>query len=956
MLNAARAGVFVAISAGNSGPDLGTTDHPSDGYVSVAASTTTGTLAVGRLSVKEQPDLQDMQYAQALFGAPIANGQIVEYDYLPSGVIDADNILGCNPWPPGTFAGKAALILRGDCEFGVKVLNAEQAGAEFVVVYNHTEGGDELLSMLPGAVGDQVTISSLFVGNTNGQALVQTYIDNGPAAARLIVDTVSYQVGNVADRIVSFSSRGPGVGNVLKPDIAAPGVNILAQGYAEGVSGEARHLGYGQVSGTSMAAPHVAGAAALLRQLYPGWSNATIKSALMSTAKYLDVYNFDETPAQPLDMGAGRLDVAAAVDPGVILDPPSLSFGPVFTGTAATISVTVRSMATVPETYAVTTLYTGDGFTQTTSLPGLSVTPNSITLDPGASAMLAVSFNPAGSRGYGDNQGFVVMQGNNGHAAHLPAWARVSYAQPLADVLVIDNDASELDSIDYAWYYTHTLDTLGITYNVISTLIEGIPDATQLAAYDAVILFSGDNYLATVSQNEKDRLVEYLNGGGRLFMAGQDMAASLSAASVDPPAGSGDFLYTYRLGANYIQDSVSSGVTPNQFIVPTAGAPAALNGVRVDLTQPRLFMAGGSLSGDAEAPSVATETTGEFSLLYNVDRNLLTFEVTVVPTATEPITVTDAYIYHGPPGEVGPALRSLDTEGLLPAAVTETLTLGGVLGNWSSTEVAQLLNGEFYIDIHTTRYPSGEIRGTVEPASLPNQAYVDEIDNVFHDGSQEPNPDGGTSESNLASHLILRYAGPNNIYGGAVTVAHRDQVSLERPGTDYAGRSIYFTFGLEGMNETFNPTLGYTPTARSTLLAGFLLWLYSEPGTATISDITPITTTGTTLLSASWTPSRNITALPGILAGVPSDFFYPVSYRWDFGDGSPYVDSVSASTGHRYVCAKNPADNVHSVRVEVRDSLGNAALGIGAVDAAASCYEEVAVVHDVFMPIIGKSQ
>jgi hypothetical protein len=140
-----------------------------------------------------------------------------------------------------------------------------------------------------------------------------------------------------------------------------------------------------------MAAPHVAGAAALLRQLYPGWSNATIKSALMSTAKYLDIYNFDETPAQPLDMGAGRLDVAAAVDPGVILDPPGLSFGPIFTGTAATISVTVRSMASVPETYAVTTLYTGDGFTQTTSLPGFSVIPNSITLNPGESAVLAVS-------------------------------------------------------------------------------------------------------------------------------------------------------------------------------------------------------------------------------------------------------------------------------------------------------------------------------------------------------------------------------------------------------------------------------------------------------------------------------------------------------------------------------------------------------------------------------------
>jgi hypothetical protein len=92
------------------------------------------------------------------------------------------------------------------------------------------------------------------------------------------------------------------------------------------------------------------------------------------------------------------------------------------------------------------------------------------------------------------------------------------------------------------------------------------------------------------------------------------------------------------------------------------------------------------------------------------------------------------------------------------------------------------------------------------------------------------------------------------------------------------------------------------------------------------------------------------------LAGLPSDFFYPISYRWDFGDGSPYVSSASASAGHRYVCAKNPADNVHSVRVEVRDSLGNVTLGSQVVDAAASCYGAAAIIHDVFMPIIGKSQ
>jgi minor extracellular serine protease Vpr len=182
---------------------------------------------------------------------------------------------------------------------------------------------------------------------------------NTDPATILEINTIAFQAGETPDRIVAFSSRGPGVGNTLKPDIAAPGSNILAQGYTPGVAGMDVFTGFGQASGTSMASPHVAGAAALVRQAHPGWPNSWIKSALMSTSKYMDIYNFDETPAQPLDMGAGRLDLTNVADPGVILDPPSLSFSLVPTGTTKTVSVTVTSVASAAETYAVSTLYTG---------------------------------------------------------------------------------------------------------------------------------------------------------------------------------------------------------------------------------------------------------------------------------------------------------------------------------------------------------------------------------------------------------------------------------------------------------------------------------------------------------------------------------------------------------------------------------------------------------------------
>ncbi len=288
------------------------------------------------------------------------------------------------------------------------------------------------------------------------------------------------------------------MGNVLKPDIAAPGVNILAQGYGPGTTGEDRHLSFGQASGTSMAAPHVAGAAALLKQMHPDWSPAWIKSALMSTSKYLDIYVDADmtTPAQPLNMGAGRLDLTHAANPGVILDPPSLSFGLVEMGETKSLEVTITSVASASETYAVSTLYTGAGFDAPGTVDGMTVSPASITLAPGATAKLTVTWDSEASlNGEGDNQGFVVLDGAT-YDAHMPAWMRVTYApdETIGDVLVIDNDgSSSLGLPDYTPFYTSTLSMLGLTYDVLDAdndagaVMDFLPEAVELSQYQAIV-------------------------------------------------------------------------------------------------------------------------------------------------------------------------------------------------------------------------------------------------------------------------------------------------------------------------------------------------------------------------------------------------------------------------------------------------------------------------------------
>lgn len=911
LINAAEAGIFVSMSAGNAGPGNGTTDHPSPDYINVAASTTSGTYASGLLNVIApepiSPTLQEIGFGTALFGDPLPVGQVITYSYVTAASVDPGNFDGCDPWTGTPFAGEAAVISRGSCNFSDKVYYAEQAGAEFVVVYNND--GDDVINMACGSFcgPGEITISSVFVGQTHGEGMVSWYDTHG-ASAVLELNTLAFQLGNTPDRIASFSSRGPGVGNVLKPDIAAPGVNILAQGYQPGVSGEARHLGYGQVSGTSMAAPHVAGAAANLRQIHPGWSNADIKSALMSTSKYMDIYNSDGTPAQPLDMGAGRLDLTNAADPGLILDPPSLSYGMMPTGTAKALQVTVTSVATATETYTLSSLYTGNGFapTQTTSLPGFSIAPAAISVAPGGTATFTVTFDSAQGMGIGDNQGYIIMEGDGSHHAHMPAWARVAPPPAAADVLIIDNDFSFLYGLpDYRWYYTSTLEELGLSYEIWHA--DGnyanpttIPDAANLSAYKAIIYYTGDNYFpdgaftvqTPLTALDMNRLTEYANNGGILIAMGQDMAAVLDSAETD----GGNFFYSSVLGGNWLQDSVSAYNLPDQAVAALPEAPEALQNVSIDLSGPDSTVI--DLSGANEVPPIATTTSGEAATTYVGPSQEVWYDITI--TAGDPVSLTAAHIHSATVdangGVIHPIWPFTQTQ-----YVTDTLSWSGMV-TLSDDEAAALMNGNLYYNVHSTDNPAGEVRGQIiVPVSgdgAGNQYYVDEI---ATDPGSESIPAPGVASPYMP---LLQYPGMYNEEDGVVAMAHRAQPTLEYPGMSYYGRSIYTTFGLEGVNN------GLGTTSRAELLGAMLDWAMDEP-TVIISDVTGAYDGSTPYTMFEATMMSNITGTTG------------VSYRWDFGDGSEYMGPTTNNmASHQYeFCGP------YTVRVEATDSWGNTAIG-----------------------------
>jgi hypothetical protein len=191
---------------------------------------------------------------------------------------------------------------------------------------------------------------------------------------------------------------------------------------------------------------------------------------------------------------------------------------------------------------------------------------------------------------------------------------------------------------------------------------------------------------------------------------------------------------------------------------------------------------------------------------------------------------------------------------------------------------------------------------------------------------------------------VFNYDGPFNIRNGTVAMAHRDQPSLELPDLAFYGRAFYAAFGLEGMVVTeYAP--GKSTVSAPLLLNAALTWAASEPGTATISDTTPVSATAMTLFEAAYTAETPVTRDPAATIAA-------ISFGWDFGDGSPYLYTDIPQAGHTYQCAAN---NVYTVRVEVMDVLGNVTIGSQQVDVSNSCSTTPVTITKLWLPTISKN-
>jgi len=404
-LFAADAGVFVAASAGNSGPTTSTVAHPGPWLTTVAAGTHNrngeGSVTLGN--------------GATYYGASVANPVTAELiNSTAAGLPGADptqvalcysSADGGNVLDPALVAGKIVVCDRGVTARVNKSLAVQEAGGVGMILLN---------TSVSSLNADFHFVPTVHLQSTDNAA-VHAYAATPGATAT--INQASIVFNTPAPFTASFSSRGPlrASGDLLKPDLIAPGQDILAAVAPPGNAGRDFDL----YSGTSMSSPHVAGLGALMKDLHPDWSPMMIKSALMTTG--YDVLD-GGTPAPNTNpvlifrQGAGHVQPNSAADPGLVynsgfkdwlgficgtgqlsagtcafygapvIDPSDLNMASIAVGDLAGTQTVTRTVTNVSgKKLVVTASVTSTGFTA-------DVSPATLTLNPGESQSFTVTF------------------------------------------------------------------------------------------------------------------------------------------------------------------------------------------------------------------------------------------------------------------------------------------------------------------------------------------------------------------------------------------------------------------------------------------------------------------------------------------------------------------------------------------------------------------------------------
>jgi subtilisin family serine protease len=469
-MHASNAGVFVAASAGNSGP-ANTVAHVSPWITTVAASTHNRTY-VGDATLGSGAVLSGASNNALTPNTPL----ILARDAGKAGVSQADtNLLLCygsadgiTPvLDPAKVSGKILVCDRGGNVLVNKSAAGGAAGAVGVIIANTPTSTNT-------TIVQSHTISTVHI-NANDGASLKSYMAANPGSASAALGNVRSVLDTTvaAPQITAFSSRGPNMfdANVLKPDLTAPGADILA-GHTPNQT-QAQHDGivsgtwvppadWAALQGTSMSSPHVAGLAALLHQQHPTWTPAAIKSALMTTGYNTQpdaIASGNTRGILPFGQGAGHVNPNGASDPGLVYDAVQADYMKYMCGVgvanqcangtmqAYNLNMPSISVSNVLGSTIVTRSVTNVGaadatYTATIAVPGYSavVSPATLALAAGETKSFTVTLTRTTSPT--NTWQFGTMSWTDGsHVVRSPVVARTG-TPVVAPALISSNRAS----------------------------------------------------------------------------------------------------------------------------------------------------------------------------------------------------------------------------------------------------------------------------------------------------------------------------------------------------------------------------------------------------------------------------------------------------------------------------------------------------------------------------------
>ncbi len=498
-LYAADAGIFVSASAGNSGPTPSTVAHPGPWVTTVAAGTHNrdgrGSVTLGNAATYTGASVATAVGPAPLIDSTAAGLPGADPSALALCFAAVDNG-GAPVLDPTKVAGKIVVCDRGVNARVNKSLAVQEAGGIGMI----------LLNTSPSSINaDFHFVPTVHLQDTD-RAAVKAYAATPGATATINQAEIVYDAP--APFTASFSSRGPllaGGGDLLKPDLIAPGQDILAAVAPPGNAGRDFNL----YSGTSMSAPNVAGLAALLMDLHPGWTPMMIKSALMTTA--YDVLDGPNTnPLVIFRQGAGHVQPNSAADPGLVynagwndwlaflcgttngvsaatcsalegmgysLDPSDLNVASIAIGDLAGVQTVTRRVTNVG----------GAEATYTATIEGLSgfnavVDPSTLTLGPGETGSFTIEFTRTDAAPLNSYTGGYLTWRDGPHTVRSPIVIRpVALAAP-AQVSGTGGAITYNVSFGYGGAFTATARGL-----IPATTTPGSINTGQQLSYDVVV-------------------------------------------------------------------------------------------------------------------------------------------------------------------------------------------------------------------------------------------------------------------------------------------------------------------------------------------------------------------------------------------------------------------------------------------------------------------------------------